>query len=275
MSQSIDFRSALRKERVGVHTKMELYLRKIGNQKIFFATVAGDLVGSGALDLQERLSAFLEKDRPFLLINLKKTKRIDGLGINILDNIFSKSKYVRLFNVSQEVRMMFVISGKDLFLRCTYNETDSEKAVLLFGKEFFRSNNKVVTNNRRFPRVATLIPTTFTYYPGYNGVITGMANIFNLSEGGIMVGNIMVIHTQSGKIVEQPELVGLELYDLEFTLQENLQTIKTKGKCLWEAKENNQFRLGVRFTEIGRNDQVKIRAYAFCTSLKEAKEKGL
>lgn len=242
---------------------MKIHYHTIGNKKIALAEVEGDLTGNSALGFYEFLSASLDNSGAYLLIDMKKTKRIDGLGLSELDKFFSRGTKTRLFNVSQDMRSFLSLAGKEHFFGYVYNEANNEKALELFAREFFRNTKEDTFNNkRRHPRVDTLIPAAFKYHPGHNGVISGKAKIHNLSEGGVLAGDIVAINTENGKMIEQPALEGQELYDLEFLLPEDPQPIRTKGECVREIAGSGEFRFGVRFTEIGKGDQEKIRDYA-------------
>ncbi|MDR4508674.1 MAG: PilZ domain-containing protein [Candidatus Brocadiaceae bacterium] len=251
---------------------MKFDYRTIGKQKVTIATVEDELAGSGAINLQARLCDFQGNDNPYLLLNLKNTRSIDGLGISVLDQFFTHSKYIRLFNVSQEIRMMFNIAGRDDFLRLIYNVAETDKAFLLFAKEFFRDKGECSIDNRQFPRVTTLFPTMFKYHAGHDGVILGKANILNLSEGGALVGDIETIDSKNRQAVEPLSMEGQGLYDLEFPLRDGKQIIRAKGERVWEIKGINQFRLGIRFTEISRKDREKLRDYTCYDSQKADKE---
>lgn len=200
---------------------MAIHYHPVGNKKIALAEVAGDLTGNGAFHFQESLIASLDKSDAHLLINLKKSGKIDGLGLIVLDDLFSSCKYVRLFNVSYYVRAFMRLAGKGHFLGYVYVEADNEKAVELFAKEFFQNDQEDAGNKRRHPRADVLIPAAFKYHPGRNGVITGRANIINLSEGSVLAGDVVAINTTNGQTIERPALEGQKLYDLEFSFFSN------------------------------------------------------
>ncbi|MBI5307690.1 MAG: PilZ domain-containing protein [Planctomycetes bacterium] len=242
---------------------MKIHYHTIDNKKIALAEVAGDLIGNGALDFQESLSASLDTSDAYLLINLRKTRKIDGLGLSALDNLFSSCRHTRLFNVSYDVRSFMSLAGKAHFLGYVYHEADNENAVELFVKEFFRNNKEDAGNKRRHPRVDVRIPAVFKYHPGHNGVISGRANIINLSEGGVLAGDVVAINTTNGKKIARPALEGQKLYDIEFSLLDT-RPIRARGECVREMiEESDKPRMGVRFTGIDEGDQEKIRDYAF------------
>lgn len=98
-------------------------------------------------------------------------------------------------------------------------------------------------------------------------MISGMAKIFNLGEGGVLAGDIVAINTTNGKKIERPALEIQKLYDLEFSLLD-ARPIRAKGECVREIiEESDKPRMGVRFTGIDERDQEKIRNYASQTIL--------
>ncbi len=241
---------------------MKIHYHTIDNKKIALAEVAGDLMGNRALDFREFINDSLDTSDAYLLINLKNTGKIDGLGLSALDNLVSSGRRTRLFNVSYDVRSFMSLAGKSHFLGYVYHDTNNEKAVELFAKEFFRNDKESAGNKRRHPRVDVRIPAAFKYHPGHNGVISGMARIFNLSEGGVLAGDVVAINTTNGQKIERPALEGQKLYDLEFSLLDT-RPIRAKGECVREImEEGGKPRMGVRFTGIDEGDQEKIRDYA-------------
>ena len=250
---------------------MMIQYHTISNRKIALTAATGDLTGSGALGFQEFLEASLDKDDAHLLINMKKASKIDSLGLSVFDKCLSHGRQTRLFNVQHDVYSFIRLAGKEHFLSNVYHETDNENALALFAKELLQNNKEDSGNKRLHPRVATRIPATFKHHPCHNGVIVGRANIINLSEGGVLAGDVVAVNTTNGKEVKRLALAGQELYDLEFPLSEDLHTIRASGECVREIGDSDNLRLGVRFTGIGKRDQEKIHDYAIHASLEAGK----
>ncbi len=116
-------------------------------------------------------------------------------------------------------------------------------------------------NNRACPRVSTLIPTEFKYHPGHNGVISGKANILNLSEGGLLMGEVTASHEKSGEGITDPVIEGEELYDLRFELADNLGAVEAKGECVRENKTQNDISAGISFRDIKQDHVARIRGF--------------
>ncbi|MBI5308568.1 MAG: PilZ domain-containing protein [Planctomycetes bacterium] len=250
---------------------MKIQYHTIGNRKIALTAATGDLTGRGALSFQEFLEASLDKDSAYLLINMKKASKVDGLGLRMFDKWFSRGRQTRLFNVQHDVCSFISLAGKGHFLSNVYHETDNENALALFAKELLQNAKEDSGNKRLHPRVATRIPATFKHHPCHNGVIVGRANIINLSEGGVLAGDVVAVNTTNGKEVKRLALVGQELYDLEFPLSDDLHTIRARGECVREIGGGDQLRLGVRFTGIDKDDQEKIHDYAVHAPLEAGK----
>ncbi|KHE90603.1 MAG: PilZ domain-containing protein [Candidatus Scalindua rubra] len=114
---------------------------------------------------------------------------------------------------------------------------------------------------RVYRRVNTLLPVAFKYHPSHNGVISGKANILNLSEGGLLVGEISVCHEDSGEDILDPVMEGEELYDLRFELLGGFGAIHARGDCVRSLKAHRDVRVGIRFKDIKESDIRKVRSY--------------
>ena len=240
---------------------MKIISHHTHNKEIEVIELLGDLTGNGALELQNYLHTCLDQGKCFQLINLNKVKKIDGLGINILENFASRGLQIRLFNVGTEIRWMLRISGKeDLFN--IYNETDSDKAVSLFEEYISKDTVKESIKKRRYLRINTFIQAEFKYNPHHNGMISVRTNVLNLSEGGILVDQIKASNPETGEIIVQPEITGQELYDLKFTLKNgNSSLIETKGECVREIKTHEKFCSGICFKDIKQEYRKQSRDY--------------
>jgi anti-anti-sigma regulatory factor len=104
------------------------------NPRLNVIQIVGDLTGHGALELKRYLYICLEEGKSYFLIDLKYAKRIDGLGISVLEQIIERNIHIRLFGVGAEIRWMFGVSGKEALFRI-YNVTDNDKAISLIEEE--------------------------------------------------------------------------------------------------------------------------------------------
>ncbi len=232
------------------------------HKEIEIVNILGELTGNNAIELQNHLHNCLHQGKYYQLINLKRMKRIDGLGMNILENYTSRGLQIRLFNVGTEIRWMLRISGKEGIFKI-FNETNSEKAVSLFEEEISGKKETVKESikKRRYLRVNTFFQAEFKYNPCNNGMISVRANVINLSEGGILADEIKAINPKTGEIIMQPEISRQELYDLKFTLNGNSSLIETKGECVREIKTYEKLCSGVCFKDMKQEYRKKIRDY--------------
>ncbi len=105
--------------------------------------VSSGLTGRGALQLEEFFCTCLDKGKCHMLINVENMKKIDGLGIQVLEHFLKRGMQIRLFNLETEIQTMLDLSGKRNIIK-SYNETDTDKAVSLFEKEILKKKAKSV-----------------------------------------------------------------------------------------------------------------------------------
>lgn len=240
---------------------MTIIYEKSSNDKIDIVACTGELTGNCAIELQSYLYSCLDKGRRYQLINLKGVQIIDGLGLKVLCDFGSKGIEIRFFNLGIRIKMFLRMSGEyDKFN--VYDETDVEKAVLLFLKEILGKKGDISDmKNRQHKRVSTDFAVEFKYNPGHNGVISDRARVLNLSEGGLLAEHIVEMNTKNGKILNRPEISGQELYDLRFRLDKESETIKTKGECVREDIAIERLRSGIRFKDMNHHNREMIRGY--------------
>ncbi|MFQ5788745.1 MAG: ATP-binding protein, partial [Thermodesulfobacteriota bacterium] len=122
---------------------------------------------------------------------------------------------------------------------------------------------KLPLKERRCPRIITTFQTEFKSSVVRNGEMGYKANVLNLSEGGILAGQITAFNIQTGKRVNVPEIeiVGKELYDLRFELNGSAMCILTSGKCVWEIRKGEKLYAGICFKDIKQSHIDMIRDY--------------
>jgi anti-anti-sigma regulatory factor len=232
---------------------MKIFTHHIAHSKIEIVEISNGLTGRGALQLEEFFCACLDEGKSHILINVENMKRIDGLGIYVLEYFLKRGMQIRLFNVDTEIQTMLDLSGKSNIIK-PYNETDTDKALSLFEKEILKKKDKVSRGvmGRRYSRVNTSFSKEFKYHSGLNGEIEGKANVLNLSEGGIFANKIIAFNLKTGEIVNEPELAGRELDVIKFSLNGSSKVIEAKGKCVWQAKKNSRVCVGIKFKGLGK-----------------------
>lgn len=235
------------------------YIFPASNFKIEVIEVVGGLIGNWALEMQTHLYRCLDEGRYYQIIDLDNVNQIDGLGVEILENCMSRGLQIRLIHVKPEIQGMLRLAKKESLLNIIYNERDCAKAASLFEKDILEK--KVILGDglirkRQHIRVNTSFPSEFKYYVDGEATLCS-ANILNLSEGGVLAGQIVAVNNNTREPVKCQRMVGREIYDLEFKLNGDVTSITTQGKCVREFMSGESLYAGIRFNDISRH-QVKI-----------------
>jgi anti-anti-sigma factor len=237
----------------------------IHNTRVKVIDITSELTGNLAINLQRTFYKYLDESECHLLISLKHVKKIDGLGISLLEQLSNRGGDIHLFNVGANVRNMLRMSGKESCFKI-YNETEPHKVASMFEKEKPEDNsNNDGIRKRRYPRVETCFQAGFKYQPGHNGVISGYATILNLSEEGFLADKITAVNTKNGETINHPIICGHELSDIKFMLNEYSKPIETKGKCLREIKADGRHCVSIRFKDMKQDYREMVRNYVFST----------
>ncbi len=225
--------------------------------------ISSGLTGRGALQLQEFFYACLDEGKRYILINLKNIKKIDGLGIHVLEHFIKRGMQIRLFNLGTEIQSMLKMSGRQNIIK-SYNEKRIDIAVSLFEKEILRERDKVHSRvlGRLHPRINTsFFAKEFKYYSDSNGEIEGKASILNLSEGGLSANRIKTFNLNTGKTLDDPQIAGCELHYMKFSLNGSSKLIEAKGYCIWQTIKNSKVCVGVRFKRLRKANKDMIKSY--------------
>ena len=233
------------------------------NPKIEVIEVIGGLIGNGALEIQTHLYRCLDEGRCYQIIDLDHVKQIDGLGITILENFLSRGLQIRLINVKPEIKSVIRMAKKESFFPLMYNEKDRAKAVSLFEKDILEKKGiqgDDVLKKRRHLRINTSFPLEFKFQRNH-GLTTGRSHILNLSEGGVLAGQIVAMNTNTEEIAHCQGMVEEEIYDLKFKLNGDSTSITTQGKCVREFMIGESFYAGIRFNDISHQQKKIIRSF--------------
>ncbi len=249
---------------------MKIVIRYIYKDGIVVIDVVGNLTSRGAIELQDYLYTYLDEGKSKFLINFKQVKKVDGLGINVLLDIIRRGIRISLFNAGSEIRSILKMSKNEHIIKI-YNESGNNKIVSLYEKEILDKIDKVKASikGRRSPRIVTFYPTKFKLCPKINGAITYKANVQNLSDGGILVNNILPLSTNGEKLVSSSEFLGQEINDLKLKLNwsSKIISIRIKGVCVWGKKINKNLSAGIRFKGLSKEDKAKICDYSYEMSI--------
>ncbi|MDR4503345.1 MAG: PilZ domain-containing protein [Candidatus Scalindua sp.] len=232
------------------------------NPEIEILEINGELTGRGAIQLEEFLYSSLDEGRFIKIINLKHTKKADGLGLNVLEHFINRGMCIKLFNVGLEIQNLLKISGKEDIIKL-YNCREPNEAVLLFEKEILEEMNPFKTDVKRrcFGRVDTSLKTEFKGHVSGKGKITYRAVIVNLSVGGILIDQINPNINKKEESVTGPAMVGKELCNINFSLNAGARLIEASGECVWEVSVNSGQYAGVRFKNMQQTHIEMISEY--------------
>jgi anti-anti-sigma factor len=241
---------------------MKMVSYKTHNQEIDIIEAYGDFAGRGATALEEFLYTSLNKGAYYKIIDLKHVRKIDGSGLKVLEYFANRGMQIGLFNLGADIQRMISISGKEDIFKI-YHNADCDKAVSLFKREILKE--KGITGDgimgRRRPRINTSFKTEFKSHAAHGGEIMYKADVLNLSEGGIFVSQIKAFSTKTRKIVNEPNLVGRDLYDMKFELNDSSRLVETRGKCVWESERYEKPCAGIRFKYMKQDCKKMIRDY--------------
>ncbi|MGR3319633.1 MAG: PilZ domain-containing protein [Candidatus Anammoxibacter sp.] len=243
------------------------------NPKIDVAEVQGDLTDNAVLDLQKYLYNCLEFDRRYQIMNLKHTQKIDNLAINILEDFGCQGIRICLINAGPEIIRMLNAAKRGSIVEKIYDVTDNDKAVSLVEKDFSLSNRDT-TDKRRYPRVPTLFPCSFSIIdskhhmmdefgngrqPCQNETIIVTAKTINLSEGGIFADHIIAFNPETEKEIDRPEIIGNKIYNLKFCLNGNSKLVETRGEYVRQQRDRGRLSAAIRFKGISNDMKEMIR----------------
>jgi uncharacterized radical SAM superfamily protein len=126
---------------------------------------------------------------------------------------------------------------------------------LLEEKSTFKNNIK----RRCFQRVNASSQTEFKSNTPHNREIVYNAVIENLSEGGFLISHINAFKNKREESISSPEMVGRELREIKFSLNDDARLIETNGECVWETNVNGKRYAGVRFKNMEQiyNEMIK------------------
>lgn len=233
------------------------------NPKIEVIEVIGGLIGNGALEIQTHLYKCLDEGRCYQIINLNQVNQIDGLGITILENFLSRGLQIRLINVKPEIKGMILMARKESFFQIVYNEKDWTKAASLFEKDILEKKvipGEGLLRKRQHIRVNTSFPSEFKFQKNH-GLTTGRAHILNLSEGGVLVSQIVAINKNTEEMIHCQGMAEQDIYDLKFKLNGDSKSITTQGKCVREFMIGESLSAGIRFNDVNHHQKKMVRSF--------------
>ncbi|MCP5006327.1 MAG: hypothetical protein GY941_20675 [Planctomycetes bacterium] len=229
--------------------------------------VAGNLIGRGSEQLKAYLFDCLDRGKDLHLLDFKKVKKIDGLGINTICNFVNRGMGIYLFNVHSEVRGMLQMSGKEGLVN-VINECLDDEYVSLLEKDFLENKDIATANmkRRRHVRIGASFPLEFKYVKENSGVVRLDANVLNLSHGGMQADRVRWCIDAGGRLdVGGSLLEGIELHGIKFELNGGSEPVEANGECAWESNSFNNLSVGICFTEMSDSNRNRIHEYVDST----------
>ena len=231
------------------------------NKNVEIIDVIGDLKEGDALDLRDYLYTRLDARKYNQLIDLKNAKKIDALGIKVLNDLVCRGIRIGLFNVDAEIRMMLRMARKEDIV-AIYNELDVNTVVSKFENYILIKKSKIAKSvaNRCYKRVRANFSLVFEFYRKYNDIILANAKVVNISEGGMLIDNVTA--KDYSNIFDSQILSEIDSLYFKFMLMEKPDNlIKTKGKCVWEFLSDANLIAGICFKEMNRHDKRIVRDF--------------
>ncbi len=246
---------------------MKIVTYRHHNPELEIIEIYGELTGRGALRLADLLYTSLDKGTRYMIIDLAHVKKADGLVISNLEYFINRGLTIRLFNVELEILSLLSLSGKSGVIK-TYSCRERDEAILLIEKEI-REKKYVVDNDvkkRRYPRINTSFQAKLKCPAVDNSEIIYKAVIQNLSEGGVLTGQITAFNGENGKQLRNHQMPGKELSEITFSLNGDSHLIKTNGECVWKNSEQPYQCAGIRLKYLSKVYKDRVREY-ICENL--------
>ena len=89
------------------------------------------------------------------------------------------------------------------------------------------------------------------------------ANIVNLSESGLFASGIKAFDLKGKKMIDEPDIVGHNFYDIKFELNGGSKRIETDGEYVRTNDANGNLGVGMRFKDLKQDYKEMIRDYIF------------
>ncbi len=228
--------------------------------KIRVVEIVGSFVGNYALDIQRHLYSSLNGEGVYQIVDFNQARQIDGVGIAMLESFLSRGMEIRLINMSPEVRSVIGMAKKESLLQRIYNEKDCERAASLFVKDIVEKKLRCVPRKRHHARVRASFRAEFNIRKN-GGDFSLNANILDLSEGGVLAGQVVAKNSINDEIGRCEEMVDREIFDLKFKLNGNATSISVQGRCVRAYMLEKVLYAGICFGELDRHQRQIIRSF--------------
>ena len=241
---------------------MLIKTRTIKNTGVNVVKGRGNMTGRDSEGLLVYLFDCLDKSENVHLIDFAQIEKIDGLGIDSICYFIERGMHISLFNVNTGIRAMLLLAGKNNVINII-NETEIDKVISVFEKQIIEKKISIVDCKKRrlYTRINTSTPSKFTFYNEGKDIKNITANILNLSESGMRVGQIRVSNTKARAYSDKLFVKGLDLHDIIFELNGHSEIVECSGECVWESNSFDNFSAGIHFKEMSNKYRNRIRDY--------------
>ena len=242
---------------------MKIIERPTYNPAVDIVEFCGFLTEDTVVELKEYLNSCLENGKRNLLMDFKHVREIDREVIKVLGDFAGDVKF-RVFNAEENIRWQIRRSGRYDVFKKVYDGLDEGKAISLFEQDILEKKRfgKVRTGKRVSPRsVKVSIPAEFNYVPNKDRMITGSFTLVNISEGGAYVSDVCVTYKLTGRAFYPQQISGQKLYNVRFSLEENMPVIEVGVRCLWDCLIHGKLVAGVSFRDLTEEDRKTIKEF--------------
>lgn len=116
-------------------------------------------------------------------------------------------------------------------------------------------------NRRKYDRKEVFLLSRFQWLNSHNDLISGKAQIINLSEDNMFIYKMVAINVTTGRAMSPEKLIERKYIPIRFCLNNKELPIVITGEIVRIARYDETLSAGVRFSEITQDDQDRIIKY--------------
>lgn len=219
---------------------MKIELREKGGISVF--DLRGDVIGSWALELKQRLTEAKRRRLKYLVLNFKDVNSIDSLGVEAILGAIKKGIEIRIVFPNPSCRNMFEKYDLLRLVKVSQGEEDALKSFSVYRDGF-------TVNRRRHARVQCNIPVEITLK---NTRLPGV--LLNISEGGGLLGYLDPFGLDKN---------GLPSGSLQIAIRlaKESEPIRVEGEIKSFDRSREIMAMGIEFTGLSDEYQTIIKSY--------------
>lgn len=153
---------------------LSMDIREKGGILVFY--LKGDIIGTRALHLQQRLAEIRKRNLKYVVLNFKDVNSIDSLGVDSILSAIKKGMEIKIVFPDPSCRHMLEKYGLPRLANVYQSEKDALKSFSTYREDF-------TIDRRRHERIQCTIPVEIILK---NTKLPGV--ILNISEGGALLG---------------------------------------------------------------------------------------